>query len=258
MWLLPIFKGFELVRKTKFFIYAIQHRFMTSLDKAIIASYEHQGKRFELYVDPDAAYAYIEKKKPDLKNILVAEEVYSDAKKGERAKSSDVEKVFGTADIMKILETVLKNGEVQLTTEQRKKKVEEKRKRVVSILLKEAIDPRTKAPHTQVRIENAMEQTRIHIDPFKDAREQMEEVVKALRPVLPMKFEKINIAVKVPAAYAQRVYGTLKNYGIQKEEWTKGGDLVVVVKIFAGMQGEFYDKLNKQTNGEVETKIVPG
>jgi len=231
---------------------------MVTLDRAIIASYERDGKRFELFVDPDAAYAFVERRKPDVKNILVAEEIYEDAKKGEKAKASDVQKVFGTTDILAILEFVLKNGEVQLTTEQRRKKVEEKRKQVVAILLREAIDPRTKAPHTQIRLEQAMEQARIHIDPFKDAREQMEEVVKELRPILPMKFEKMKIAVKVPAAYAHKCYGTLKNYGIEKEQWLSSGDLVVVVEIFGGLQGEFYDKINKLTVGQVETKVLSG
>jgi len=229
---------------------------MTSLDKAITASYEKNGVRFELLVDPDATYAYIEKRKPDLKNILVAEELYSDAKKGEKAKATDVQKVFGTLDIMQILEFILKNGEVQLTTEMRRKKVEERKKQIVTILLREALDPRTKAPHTQIRIENAMEQARVHIDPFKDPREQLEEVVKALRPIIPMKFEKVKIAVKVPAAYAHKCYGTLKSYGIEREEWTKAGDLVVVVEIFGGLQGEFFDKLNKLTTGQVETKMI--
>ena len=231
---------------------------MVSLDRAIIASYEKEGKRFELYVDPDAAYAFVERRKPDVKNILVAEEVYEDAKKGEKAKAADVQKVFGTTDIMEILEFVLRNGEVQLTTEQRRKKTEEKRKQIVAILLREAIDPRTKAPHTQVRLEQAMEQVRIHVDPFKDAREQLEEVVKALRPILPMKFEKLKIAIKVPAAFAHRCYGTLKNYGIEKEQWLGTGELVVVVEIFGGLQGEFYDKLNKITSGQVETKVLSG
>ncbi|MBN1170185.1 ribosome assembly factor SBDS, partial [Candidatus Micrarchaeota archaeon] len=184
---------------------------MASLDKAIIASYEKEGKRFEIYVDPDAAYAYLEKSKKDLKNILVSDEVYEDAKKGDRAKASDLEKVFGTTDIMQILELIMKKGEVQLTTEQRRKKTEEKRKKIVAILLREAIDPRTKAPHTQIRLENAMEQAKIHVDPFKDEREQVDEIVKILRPILPMKFEKAKIAVKVPAAFAHKCYGTLKN-----------------------------------------------
>ncbi|MBU0591446.1 ribosome assembly factor SBDS [Candidatus Micrarchaeota archaeon] len=229
---------------------------MVSLDKAIIASYEKGGKRFELYVDPDAAYAYLEKRKTDTKNMLVAEEVYADAKKGERAKGTDVEAVFGTSDVNTILDFILKNGEVQLTTEQKRKKTEERRKQIIAILLREAIDPRTKAPHTQIRLENALEEARIHVDPFKDAREQIEEIVKKLRPILPMKFEKKTIAVKIPAAFAHRCYGTIKSYGIRQEQWTKEGDLVVMVEIFAGMQGEFYDKVNKMTNGQVETKII--
>ncbi len=228
--------------------------FMVSLDKAILAIYEKGGNKFEIYVDPDAAYAYLDKRKPDLKNILVAEEVYSDARKGEKAKPSDITKVFGTSDIMKILEFVMKNGTVQLTTEQRRKKVEERYKQIVAILVREAIDPRTNAPHTQIRIENALEQAKIHVDPFKDPREQLEEIVKELRPIIPLKFEKIKIAVRIPAEFAHKCFGTLKNYGVQREEWTKSGELIAVVEIFGGMAGEFYDKLNKLTAGQVETK----
>jgi ribosome maturation protein SDO1 len=229
---------------------------MASLDKAIIASYERDGKRFEIYVDPDNAYMFIEGRKPDVKNIIVAEEIYADAKKAEKAKAADVEKVFGTNDIMKILEFILRNGEVQLTTEQRRKKVEERYKQIVAILQREAIDPRTNAPHTQLRIENAIEEAKFHVDPFKDPREQIDELVKKLRPIIPLKFEKIRLAVKVPAAYAHRCYGTLKGYGIEREEWSKMGDLIVVVEIFAGMQGEFLDKLNKMTAGQIETRQV--
>ena len=231
---------------------------MTTLDNAIIASYEKGGKKFELYVDPDAAYAWLDKRKTDLKNMLVSEEIYSDARKAEKAKPADILAVFGTNDIMAVLEFIMKNGEVQLTTEQKRKKAEEKRKQIIAILLREAIDPRTKAPHTQIRLENAMEEAKIHVDPFKDAREQLDDVVKELRPILPMKFEKLRIAVKVPAAFAHKCYGTLKNYGMQREEWTSGGDLIAVVEIFGGMQGEFYDKLNKLTGGQIETKQLPG
>jgi len=229
---------------------------MVSLDKAIIASYEKDGKRFELYVDPDAAYMFVEGRKPDVKNIIIAEEIYADAKKAEKAKATDVQKVFGTTDIMKILEFILRNGEVQLTTEQKRKKIEERYKQIVAILLREAIDPRTNAPHTLHRIETALEEAKIHVDPFKNAREQLDEIVKKLRPLIPLKFEKVKFAVKVPAAYAHRCYGTLKSYGIEREEWASNGDLIVVVEIFGGMQSEFLDKLNKLTVGEVETKLL--
>jgi ribosome maturation protein SDO1 len=229
---------------------------MVSLDKAILATYDREGKHFELYVDPDAAYAYLEGIKKDIKNILVAEEVYEDAKKGENAKASDVQKAFGTTDIMNVLEFILKNGEVQLTTEQKRKKQEERRKQILAILLRESIDPRTNAPHTPTRMEAAFEEARILVDPFKDAREQIPDIIKKLRPLLPLKFEKMLIAIKIPAAFAHRAYGTLKGMGMKREEWTKGGDLVCVVEIFGGEQGEFYDKLNKMTGGQVETRVL--
>ncbi|MBD3389865.1 ribosome assembly factor SBDS [Candidatus Micrarchaeota archaeon] len=229
---------------------------MVSLDKAIIASYDKEGKHFELYVDPDATYQYIDGGKNDLKNILVVEEVYEDVKKGERAKNSDLQKAFETTDINEILETILKKGTVQLTTEQRKKKVGDKKKQIINMICREAIDVRTKAPIPPKRIENAMEEVRFHVDPFKDPKEQMDELLKKLRPLIPIKFEKLEMAVKIPPEYSHRAYGTLKTYGIKKEQWLKDGHLIVAVEIPAGMQGEFIDKINKLTAGQAETKKI--
>ncbi len=229
---------------------------MVSLDKAILASYDHAGDHFELLVDPDNAYAYKEGSKKDLRNILVSDEIYLDSKKGEKAKAEKVKKVFPNMDIYQILEFILKNGEVQLTTEQRRKKTEEKYKQVVAILLRESIDPRTNAPHTLHRIETALEEARIHIDPFKDAREQLDDIIKKIRLILPLKFEKVRMAIKIPPEHAHRCYGTLKGFGIQREEWAGDGSLVAVVEIFAGMQAEFLDRLNKLTQGNIQTKLL--
>jgi len=229
---------------------------MVSLDKAIIASYDREGQHFELFLDPDNAYLYLEGSKKDLKNILVVDEVFEDAKNGERHKADAIKKAFGTTDIFEILKIMLEKGEVQLTTEQKRKKLEETRKKILAIICMEAIDARTKAPIPIQRLENALEQVRVHIDPFKDPREQVPGIVKLLLPLIPIKFEKINIAIKVPAAHAHRCYGTLKSYGIKKEQWLGDGSLVVMIEIPAGMQGEVFDKLNKLTAGQIETKIV--
>lgn len=229
---------------------------MTTLDKAIIADITIEGKTFEVYVDPEMANMYKEGRKPDTKNILVVEEVYADAKKAEKAKGQDVQKAFGTTDIYKILEIMLKKGNLQLTTEQKRKKAEEKYKQIVSILMRETIDPRTNAPHTQSRIEEALEKARIHVDPFRDARDQLPDILKEIRIIIPLKFEKLKIAVKVPAEFAHRSYGTFKSWGILKEQWANDGSLIVVVEIPAGAQGEFYDKINKMTNGQNETKVL--
>ena len=229
---------------------------MVSLDKAIIARLETHGEKFEILVDPELAYLFKTGSKKDILNLLVAEEIFTDARKGERPTAEAMKKAFGTTEFMKIAEVILRKGDVQLTTEQRKKMVEEKRRKIVAILARECIDPRTGAPHPPQRIEKALEESRVRIDPFKDAEAQLKEVVDALRLILPMKFEKVRIAVRVPAEYAPRAFGTLKEYSIQKEEWQSNGNLIVVVEMPAGLQGEFYDKINKITAGNVETKIL--
>ncbi|MEW6328972.1 MAG: ribosome assembly factor SBDS [Candidatus Micrarchaeota archaeon] len=209
---------------------------MVSLDNAIIAHLDSHGERFEILVDPDLAYMYKTGRKSDLLNILAVEEVFKNARKGERHTAEAVRKAFGTNDVTQIAETILKKGEIQLTTEQRKKMLEEKTKKVVAILARECIDPRTGAPHPPQRIEKALEEAKVHIDAGKDAEAQIEEVLKALRLVLPLKFEKARIAVRIPAEFAPKSYGTLKEFNIQKEEWQKNGDLIVLVEMPAGLQ----------------------
>jgi len=229
---------------------------MANLDTAIIAHMDVSGKHFEIYVDPDLGYMYRTGKKPELNNVLIVEDVFENAKKGERHTAPELMKAFGTTDIFKIADIILKKGEIQLTTEQKRKMTEERRKQIIAILMREAIDPRTGAPHTQIRLEQSLEQARVKIDPFKEAEQQLEDVLKELRPIIPLKFEKVRIAVKISPEYAQRIYGTLKNYGMQREEWAPSGHLIAVFEISAGIQSEFYDKINKLTAGSAETKIL--
>jgi len=229
---------------------------MVSLDKAIIARYDLDGVHFELYVDPDLAYLYKTGQKQDLNNLLVVEEVFEDARKGERHTEQVLKKAFQTTDILKIAEVILNKGEVPLTTEQKKKLLDEKTKKIIAILARECIDPRTGSPHPPQRIEKAMGEARVHIDAFKSAEAQIEDVLKALRLILPLKFEKIRIAVRLPAEYAQKAYGALKEFNLQKEEWQQNGSLIAVVEMPAGMQGDFYNRINKMTSGNVETKVL--
>jgi len=228
---------------------------MPGIENTIVARYEKAGERFEILVDPKLAYDYRTGAKKDLNNVLVSEEVFKDANKGERQTSGAVQKAFGTTDPAKVANKIIMEGEIQLTTDQRRKILEEKKAKIVAIIARNAVDPRTKAPHPPQRILSAMEQCKkVHIDTFKSAEEQVPAIIEELREILPISLEQAKIAVKIPAEYAPRVYGLLKEFGIQKEEWTSSGALVALVEMPAGMQGEFFDRLNKATAGSAETK----
>ncbi len=224
--------------------------------KTVIAKYTIGGDAFELFVNSDAAYEYITGKKADVMAVVEADEVFKDANKGERASSEKLKKAFGTDDFQKIAETILKKGNVPITTEQRAKLAEEKRKQIIAAIARNSIDPRTHAPHTVQRIENAMNEARVSIDPFKSANEQLDGILKKLETIIPIKFANVKVEVQISPSYANRCYGTLKQYGLKAEKWLNDGTLSATLEFPAGLQGEFFDKINNLTQGSAVTKIL--
>ena len=166
-------------------------------------------------------------------------------------------KAFETTDPLKIADEILKKGTLQLTTEQRRKMVEDKRRQVIDFISRQAVDPKTNLPHPPLRIENAMEQIRYTIDAHKPVEEQAREIVKLLRPILPLKIEQISVVVRVPAEYSARTYGSIKNFGeIKKEEWHADGSWYGIIEMPAGAYASFLNKLGAVTKGTGETKIL--
>jgi ribosome maturation protein SDO1 len=215
------------------------------------------GEKFEILVDPDLALAYKEGRKADISKILAIDAVFTDTKKGEHASAEQMQSLFGTSAPMKVAETILEKGKLQLTTEQRQRMTEQKKKQIIYLISRNYIDPRTKLPHPPLRIEQAMEQVHLPIDPFKDAEEQVQAIVNALRSILPLSMEQISLAIKIPAQHATKAYGIVKNLAaIKREEWQSDGSWIAVVELPAGLRGEFLDKLGKTTGGNLEVKII--
>jgi len=226
------------------------------MSKEVIAKYVFGGETFEIFVDSDKAYAYISGKIQDPLSVLDVEEVFKNASKGDRQSKDVLKKVFGTEDLAKIVDTILKKGTVPITTEQRNKMVEEKRKEIIAIIARNSIDPRTNAPYPPQRIENAMNEVRIIIDPFKPASEQVDEIVKKLSLHVPIKFASVKIEVTIPAEYANRSYSLLKQFGLKSERWLQDGSLFASLEFPAGLQSDFFDRLNSATKGTASTKII--
>ncbi len=230
---------------------------MVALDESIIARLKTHGKTFEVFVEPDGALAFKRGDAVKLESILAVDDVFSDAKNGDRPAEQDVLNAFGTTDVIKIAEKIIREGELHLTTEQKKKMLDEKKRRVINIIAQNAINPQTKAPHPPARIEAAMDEAGVHIDPMKDVDELVNITMKAIRPIIPIRFEEVKIAVKLPAEYAVKAYGSVAGFGnLTKQEWQNDGSWIGVLSIPAGMQDELYSLLNRLTKGSAETKFL--
>lgn len=224
--------------------------------KTVIAKLHKDGNTFEIFVNADLAYEFITGKRSDPLVVLEAEEIFKDAKKGERQSEDKIKKSFGTTDLVKVAETILKTGEVPITTEQRNKLLEEKRKQIIEIIAKNSIDPRTNAPNPPLRIENAMQQAKANVDPFKNATEQIDDIVKKINMIMPIKFALVKMEVTIPPEFSNRSFGTLKKYGLKTESWLPNGSLQAILEFPAGMQTEFFDRINNATQGKAVVKIL--
>ncbi len=226
-------------------------------ERYTIARITHDGDHFEILTKPERALSYRLGKTSSVSEVLVSDTIFTDAGKGLKASEEKLQQVFGTTDSLKIAEVILKKGTLQLTTEQRKQLVEEKRRQIVSFISRECIDPKTNLPHPPLRIEQAMKQIRLSIDPSKGVEEQTKEIIKLLRPIIPLKMEKISVAVHIPPEHASKVYGTVKGFGtIKRDQWQADGSWSAIVEMSAGLYGPFLDKLGKMTRGNLEAKMV--
>jgi ribosome maturation protein SDO1 len=226
-------------------------------EKYTVARITKDNEHFEVLVKPQKALDYRMGKITSITEVLVTETIFSDANKGTKVSEESLRKAFGTTETLKIAETILKKGTLQLTTEQRKKMVEDKRRQIIDFISRQCVDPKTNLPHPPSRIENALEHIHYPIDPFKPLEEQAKEIIKLLRQILPLKMEQVSVGVRVPAEYSAKAYGTIKGFGtIKKEEWRADGSWYGILEMPAGLYGPFLEKLGEITKGNGEAKII--
>jgi len=222
-----------------------------------IARYEKEGKSFEIIVDVRKAWEYKTGKNVDLADVVQTFVIYENARKGEKAAEEDVEKVFGTKDVFEVAKIILRKGMLQLTQEQRREFLEQKKKKIVAILARTCVNPQTGLPHPPARIENAMEEAKVQIDIWKSAEEQVKDILKEIQKVIPIKMETLRAAVKFPPEYAGKGYSILGKLGnIVKDEWQPDGSWIALVEIPGGLKGQLISAVNTATKGKAEIKFL--
>lgn len=227
------------------------------VDKVTVVRYSFEGEKFEILVKPDPALEYKLGKRKDISSILVSDEIYSDSSKGTRASSEKLLKAFKTEDATAIAERIMQKGDLNLTTDQRRKMTSEKRKQIVNFISRTYVDPKSHLPHPPLRIEQAMEDGRVSIDPHKSVDEQVKEIVEKLRSIIPLKSENLVLEITVPAQFAAQSFSVLKSAGtLQKEEWQTNGSLKAILEIPAAARPNVIDRLGSITKGTASVEVV--
>jgi len=226
---------------------------MVSLDDAVLARLEKGGSRYEILVDPELVDTWKDDPNSvELSDLLAIDEVWSDAKAGDRPTSDALERVFGSTDLSTCVDKILRDGSLQLTTAQRRQMVDERMKQIVNEIAMTATDPKTKLPHPPTRIENALQEARFKADPFLSVERQVKDAVNILKPIIPLQFITIKLAFKVPG----KDYGGVSNLlrdSMQKDQWLSDGSWACVVEVPGGMKNEIISRVANRSS-EVEVR----
>ena len=207
------------------------------------------GKHFEILVDLDEAMK-VRKEEPgnNLGAAVLTDAIFHNLKAGEHAGDNDLDIAFGTSDVMKISEKIIKEGEVVRTTESMKIVHDAKYKQIVEFLVKNAVSPEGR-PYTSDRIMKALGEAHVNVK-NKPIESQIEEISDQLAKILPVKIEKKKARLLIPAIHTGKAYGIVKEF-MKTEDWKNNGDLEVIVEMPAGLIFDFYDKINGATHGSV-------
>ena len=221
---------------------------MVSLDNAVLARLEKGGKRYEALVDPDLVEQWKQDSSDiELDDFMAMDEIFHDARSGERPTEDALMNAFHTLDVEVILNIILEKGSIQLTTAQRKARVENIRQQIIHHIHSQAIDPKSKSPHPRTRIELALEESKYSVDPFKRLEVQVKDAIAKLKPLIPLSFESVRLAFRIPGSAYGSVSQLLRTYQ-QKEGWLENGDWACVIEIPAGMKGDIIGQVLKRAN----------
>ena len=226
-------------------------------EKLNLARIKKFGQTFEISIDPDLALKFKDGDIENIREVLHSEQIFLDARKAEIAPSNKLIEVFKTDDPLKVAEIIIKEGEIQSTSEHRSKEREQKLNQLVGMIHKMGINPTNNLPHPRNRIEAALEEAKFRLDEHKSAEEQFEDALNKIRPIIPIKIEQRTLVLTIPGAHVGKANGIIRgNCKILNEDWRSDGSWAVKVEIPAGMQEELMDKVNAITHGDVQIKVL--
>lgn len=220
-----------------------------------IVKFKADKQNFEVACKPGAVLKYRQGKLGSLDNVILTDVVFKNFSKADRAKNTELIAAFGTDNMMECIKQIVERGEFQLSAGERKEKQVQKKNEIVTYIHKYYIDPRSKLPHPVARIESALEELKVNIDPDAPADRQALEFVKKLLGKLPLKRSEMGATLTIPHQYVAQCASLLRaRVSISKENYTTNG-CSYVVSMAPGDYDKLLADLNKITKGDFQLNV---
>mmetsp|Transcript_9981 Transcript_9981/g.30474 ORF Transcript_9981/g.30474 Transcript_9981/m.30474 type:complete len:259 (-) Transcript_9981:1229-2005(-) len=215
----------------------------------MLVRYKSGKNHFEVMTKEGMVTKFRDGEVKNLDDVVAADIIFTNQSKGEKASAEQLRSVFDTDDLKKCLEAIVSKGEYQLSAGERKAKVEQKRKEMVEYFRKYYVEARTKKPIPATRIDNALTEAKIRIDPDQPAERQAQDAASKIIAVLPISKMTMDGTITLPHASVGAAVGIIGKYcQVKKEGYTAEGTSMQV-SVAPGEYDQLISDLTRSTKG---------
>lgn len=224
------------------------------MSKPIVVRLIKNKKTFEVLTNHGTVKLFREGKM-SISKVTASDEVYKNSSKGDRYTHDELKSTFGTSNATDCITEILMKGELQLTTQDRKDKINEKYKQIVNYIHKYYINPKTNLPHPVVHIEAALQHVKFKVDINESVEKQVEIAMKMLIGTLICRKSVMEGTLTIPNWCIGNAYGIINGLcEINKEQYTQHG-CEYYISIIPGNYDTLAKKLDSITKGEFEFEV---
>lgn len=224
------------------------------MSKPIIVKYKKDGHNFEILTHHGKVEPYKEGT-IGWSNVPYIEAIFKDSAKGDRYTDFQLKESFGTSSIEECMKIIVDRGELQLTSEDRKKKKEELKRKIINEIHKYYLDPKTMKSHPITTLESAIERTKINITLEKGFQRQFDEIVKKLPEFIPIRKCVMEGTLTIPNTYIGKAQGVISKFAEEGSKKYLSTHLEVQVSVIPGVYDNFMKELSSATKGEALFEI---
>ncbi|KAI7850879.1 SBDS protein C-terminal domain-containing protein [Circinella umbellata] len=158
------------------------------------------GKRFELACYKNKVMEWRSNVETDLDEVLQIHSVFMNVSKGQVASKEDLKKCFKTEETDKVVQEILKKGELQVAEKERSNQLESMWRDIANIVTDNCVNPQTKRPYTVTMIEKAMQDLHLSVNTKRSSKSQALDVIKQLqqKQVLPIQRAQMRVRLTLP------------------------------------------------------------
>lgn len=183
--------------------------------------------------------------------------IFKNSSKGDRYTNSDLKKAFNTDNLTECMQTIVEKGEYRLDAVERKKKLEDTRKRIINYIHKYWVDSKTDKPIPTQRVEQSLKKIKYNINMDDSVEKQVQKIIKQLRGVLFMKKAgQMFGTLTIPHKYLGKCMQTIsQSCTIKSQDYDANGSKINV-EICSGDFDNLMKQLSSQTKGDFQFDVL--